>query len=376
MIRSKIISSFKHTFDEDEIKWIKEKIEELLSDETSYLSTGKYCEEFERELSRLLGIKYCFTTNSGTGALELVYQAIGLNENDEVIVPTYTYPSTITPIVRMKAVPVLVDCTSYKDPFISAELVEKSITERTKAVVVVSVGGYYSYEISKIRELCNKYNLYLIEDMAFGLGTKFYGHYAGTIGDISIFSFFTTKPITTGEGGAIITDDNEIAERIKFLKEHMLKAPHYEPVSNWNMSEFQAIIGLAQLKNLDKRLERRSEIARIYKELVLKENIPIRTIDQSNVKPNYIKSFWVCDRLFFDNRRLYEEMKVKGIRLGGFVWEYPCHLQPFIKLIKHRVRKCPIAEWFSRHHFCLPIYPQLTREEIEYVVKILAGCIG
>lgn len=227
-----------------------------------------YVEKFEKEFAAWHGRKYALMTPCCTHAIHLILLALGIKEGDEVIVPDCTWTATAAPVTYQKAIPVFADI-NYDDWCLNLGSVERKITKKTRAIIVVDLFGNMP-RMSELISLTEKYNLYLIEDSAEALGSKFKGIRAGKFGIAGVHSFHRTKTITTGEGGMLLIDDDKIFERAKFLRDHGRsdKIPYYtlEASPKYMPSNLQASLGYAQFQRIDELIEKKREIFYSYKE--------------------------------------------------------------------------------------------------------------
>jgi len=245
-----------------------EKVIDVLK--SGLLVQGKYVEQFENELKKYLGIEHVVLVSSGTAALHLALISLGIKEGDEVIVPAFTYPATANVVELVGAKPVLVDIT-LDDFCINVELIEGAITPKTKAIMPVHEFGQ-SADIDGIMKLAEKHGLFVVEDAACALGTEFNNKKCGTFGHIGCFSLHPRKAITTGEGGVIVTNNLNIAEKLKAYRNHGIqyneKGMDFTYAGfNYRLTEIQAVIGIEQLKILDELIEKRIQIAKMYDDL-------------------------------------------------------------------------------------------------------------
>ena len=234
---------------------------------TNWITVGKFIPLFEKKFAKYVGTKYAQTCSNGTAALHLVMMALGIGKGDEVIVPTLTFVSSANAVAFTGAKPVFVD--SEKDTGnIDVSKVEKKITKKTKAVMAVHLYGHTA-DMAPLKKLCIKHKLTLIEDAAEALGSKYKGKMAGSLGDVATFSFYGNKTITSGEGGMITSNDKELMEKIRMLKDQgKPKGGGYLHTIigyNYRMTNIQAAIGLAQLENINKFIKKKREIAKYYK---------------------------------------------------------------------------------------------------------------
>jgi len=367
------IPPFKYYFPSEAIDFITSKIREILENH-EYLTMGKYCEEFEEKFANYIGVKHAVSVNSGTSALEIIFRAIDV-EGYEVIVPTNTFAATAFAVIRAGGKPVFADCT--EDLTVDPDDVKKRITNKTKAIVTVHIGGLVSPHTHELVELCEDKRIYLVEDCAHAHGSMLDGKKAGTFGIAGAFSFFPTKVMTTGEGGMITTNDDDVANMAKLLRNQgKIKGNMVGVIAyNWRMTEFQAIMGLVQLSLLEEMIEKRTNIARIYNEM-LRDNEVLKPLKiPKGVRHNYYKYI-----MFLPKRRepevLREYLKKNyNISLSGYVYEIPLHKQPPFQKYVGEKDKYPRAEDLCSRHIALPIYPEMTTEEAYYVAESLLSSI-
>jgi len=363
------IPPFKYYFPETSIRWITTKVQELL-ESGDFLTMGKYNEEFEREFSGYIGSKHAVAVSSGTAALEIILRCLDA-EGYEVIIPTNTFAATAYAAIRAGAKPVFADISL--DLNVDPEDVKKRLTPRTKAIIPVHIGGLVSPNIYEILEFAERRNIHLVEDAAHACGSMLDGKRAGSFGVAAGFSFFSTKVMTTGEGGMIVTSVDGIAEEARLLRDqgkikgNLVGALGY----NWRITEFQAIVGLAQLRLLEQIVEKRTRIAKLYDELL--KDIPLLKVLNipDNVRHNYYKYIAFLPK-GKDPEILGKLLKEKyNVRLGGYVYEVPLHRQPIFKEYVDDPDSYPIADDICIRHVSLPIYPQMSEEEVQYVVASL-----
>jgi perosamine synthetase len=367
------IPPVKIIFDEREREKIKEQIDGVLI--SGFLSLGKYGSEFESEYSNYLGVKYGIATNSGTSALEIIFRSLSLRDA-EIIIPTNTFFATPAAVLHSGNKVRFADCDLSL--CVTKESIEKQITSETRAVVVVHIGGIVAPDIVAIKEMCKEKGLFLIEDAAHAQGSSLGGVKAGRFGDAAAFSFFATKVMTCGEGGIIVTNNEGIYDKARAFRDQGKVGKgniHVELGYNWRMSEVSAILGLSQLKKLNEFIKSRRCIAKIYEEKLQSfENITPLKINVDN-KSNYYK--YVCftkDLIRYDLKRILKEKY--GVCLSGEVYELPCHLQPVFGNLGYRQGDFPVAENLCNNHICLPIYPNMPFEEVDYVMTSLGKVLG
>jgi len=328
-------------------------------------SHGNYISEFENSLSDYLNSKYVTTTNSGTSALHLALLALGVKENDEVIIPTSSFIATLNAVLYVGAKPVFIDIE--EDTWgIDTNKLETLITSKTKAIIAVHLYGYSS-NIEEIKKISNKYNIKLVEDNAEAFGATSKTSKLGTVGDIGVFSFFGNKIITTGEGGAICTNDKKIYEQIKILKNHGMhptRKYYHEVVGyNYRMTNVQAAIGLAQLEQIEVFLQRR----KIIKDLYDKELSDITVTQKELLDTKSVN--WLYSMVFKDNiniDKLVQYLKDKGIDSRRIF--VPMNKMPYLKKTDIEY-DFEIATKIYNNGITLPTYYELKDEEIIYICQ-------
>jgi len=332
------------------------------------LSEGNYVSKFEKNFSKFVHSKYSIAVSNGTAALEIAFRTIDIN-NKEVIVPTNTFFATIIAIIKSGGKPILCD-NENNSPDLDVNEIKKKITKNTKAICVVHVGGIISEKISNLIKICKKKKLFLIEDAAHAHGSYLNRNlYAGTIGDIGCFSFYPTKVMTTGEGGMITTNNKKLYSIMSSYK-NFGRGPNPQIInflgSNYKISEFTAILGILELKRINKRINKRKDIVmRYFKNL--KNNKKYDVIVQKRGRSSYYKCII---KTKVQSKIIEKYCKRNGIQLTGKVWNIPIHQQ---KVFKKYINKGSFknAEKFSKYHICPPNYPELTFDDIDYVCSIL-----
>lgn len=361
------IPAQRYDFPDEDVDRVLDQIGSLLRSR-SFLTMGAYCEAFERRFAGHVGTAHALSVNSGTGALEIILRALDV-AGSEVVVPTNTFAATAFAVLHAGATPVFADCG--EDLVLDPADVERRLTPATSAVIVVHIGGLLSPSVHRLAELCGDRGIPLLEDAAHAHGSALDGRRAGALGLAAAFSFFSTKVMTTGEGGMITTDSDEIAVRARLLRDQakVEGLNRHDLVGyNWRMSELQAILGLAQLARLDAFIAERRRVARIYDDAFRDGPIGLRPLHiPPGAETNYYKYVLRCDAdVESVGRRLSAE---HGVRLGGAVYDVPCHEQPvFAGLARDRL---PRSEHLCRHHICPPIYPSLTDDEARFVADSL-----
>ena len=325
-----------------------------------WLTEFKITAEFARMVGDYVGSKHAFILANGTVTLYTALVAVGVGPGDEVIVPDYTMIASPNAVILAGAKPVLVDV----DPVnlcLDLDLTEAAITPRTKAIMLVSINGR-APDMHHALEIARKHNVFLIEDAAQSLGARWQGNHLGTFGAIGSFSFSAPKIITTGQGGALVTDDDNLAEKIRQIRDFGRKQSgvdyHLSIGYNFKFTDLQAVIGIEQMKKLDWRVKRKKEMFALYQEW-LRDVEEIKFLPTSDEVPP-----WFVDILVPDPVGLREHLKQSGIDSRPF---YPAiHSQPAYNLLG----SYPNAEFAARHGIWLPSSSFLTNEQIETICGI------
>jgi len=360
---------------EDEIRSVVEILR------SGWLTTGTKAKQFEEDFAHYVGCRYAVAVNSCTAALHLALDAIGIHEGDEVIVPTMTFTATAEVVLYFKAIPVLVDClpeTFNIDP----ENIERAITSKTKAIIPVHFGGQ-PCDMEAILEIARRHHLHIIEDAAHALPAKYFGKKVGTIGDITCFSFYATKTITTGEGGMATTDNPEWASRMKMMSLHGISHDawkrytkegswYYEvlrPGFKYNLTDIGAAIGIEQLKKCTAFGAARQRIATAYDEAfsdLSEVQTPLCKLDVEHAWHLYVIQLEL-ERLKINRDQFIEALRENGI--GTSVHFIPLHMHPYYRdCFGHRPDDFPTSTNAYRRIVSLPIYPKMTQSNVDQVI--------
>lgn len=343
--------------------------------ETGWISSeGPFVSRFESEFSKAIGCKYSVSVCNGTAALDVAVAALKIGQGDEVIMPTFTIISCASAIYRAGAIPVLVDCDPYTWNM-DVEKIEDLITDRTKAIMAVHIYGL-PVDMNPIIYLANKYNLKIIEDAAQAIGQTYFGRQCGSIGDISTFSFYPNKHITTGEGGMVSTNDSSLAVRSASLKNlcfvNSRRFVHDELGWNYRMTNLQAALGVAQLEHLSDHLICKRKIGLKYLELLS----DIEEIQLPLEKTNYADNlFWIFgillkDKVAINASEFMVRLAEKGIGTRPFF--YPMHRQPvFNNKGMYLNESHPISEKLYERGFYPPSGLSLSDNDVENVVEAI-----
>jgi perosamine synthetase len=343
--------------------------------DTGWISSeGPFIKQFEQEIARYVGRKYAIAVTNGTAALEMAVVALGLKEGDEVIIPNFTIISCAQALVKVGAKPVLVDCEL--DTFnMKIEDVESKITKKTKAIMVVHIYGL-PVDMDPVLEMALKYNLKIIEDAAEMHGQTYKGKKCGSFGNISIFSFYPNKHITTGEGGMALTDDPVLAERCESLRNLCFvlgkRFVHEELGWNLRMTNLQAALGVAQFERIDEFITKKRWIGQMYQELLS----DIQVINLPVPKKEYADNiYWVFPIVLKDAYYQNAEQVMKGLgvhNIGTRPFFYPMHKQPvFNKKGFFLDENLPNSEKLYERGFYIPSGMAITKEQIEEVSRVL-----
>lgn len=334
-------------------------------------SEGPFVKKFEQKMSETVHRKYGIAVSNGTAALEVAVQALGISAGDEVIMPTFTIISCAMAVTKVGGVPVLVDTDSFTWNM-KVDEIESKITPKTKAIMLIHLYGLPA-EVNKILSLAEKYHLKVIEDAAEMHGQTYNGEPCGSFGDISIFSFYPNKHITTGEGGMVVTDNEELAERCRFLRNLCFRKDiryvHDEISDNYRFTNLQAAVGFAQLERLDEFVERKRTMGRYYTERLCEiEGIRL-PVEQTEYADNI---YWVYGivlekEIKADNRMVQKLLAEKGIGSRTFFW---CmHEQPvYCNMGLFKNESYPDAEYLARKGFYIPSGLAITKEQMDKVV--------
>jgi len=347
---------------------------------SKWLTMGGVTQEFEAAFAEYVGARHAFAVSSGTAALHIAHRALGIGEGDEVICPSLTFVATANSILYTGATPVFADITSLDDFNISPNDIGRKISPRTKAITIVHYGGY-PCDMGEIMRIAREHNLCVIEDAAHAPGAEYKGKKCGTIGDIGCFSFFSNKNMTTGEGGMIVTNNDELAEKIKLLRSHGMTsltldrhkghAYSYDVVDlgyNYRIDEVRSAIGLVQLKKLNHNNERRKFVVDSYREKlkgVARLSIPFGA---STGKP----SCHIFPILLNKGERktFMQRFKKQGIQTS--IHYPPIHLFRYYRdRFGYEEGMLPFTEQVGEREVTLPLYPMIREEHVKYITDEL-----
>jgi perosamine synthetase len=361
----------------------REEIDEVLSVMASgWLTTGPVAQRLEKEFASYIGCKYALAVNSATSALQLALDAIGLKPGEEVLVPTYTFTATAAVVTHLGARPVL--CDSMDGGFnIDPEDVRRRVTSKTRAIIPVHIAGQ-ACDLDSLRDIAQRHELQIIEDAAHALPTSYRGSRIGNVSELTAFSFYATKTITTAEGGMITTNNPDYAERLAMMRLHGISGDawkRYAKEGSWyyevldagyksNLPDLLAAVGVAQLAKCDDFWRRRREIATVYQER-------FAGIDELELPPGcgqgdqhswHLYILRIRPEQLSINRNQFIE-KLRSLGIGTSVHFVPLHLHPYYqRTYGYRRGDFPAAEEAFNRCMSLPIFPGMTDREVGRVI--------
>lgn len=337
------------------------------------LASGPKVEEFEKEFATFIGTKFAIATNSGTSALMIALQALGIGRGDEVITVPFSFIATTNAILYTGAEPVFVDI-SEEDFNLAPKLLESALSERTKAVLVVHLYGQPA-NMDPIMEFVRKHGLYLIEDACQAHGAAYMGKRVGSFG-VGAFSFYPTKNMTTGEGGMVTTDDPEVYKKAIILRNHGQTKRYYHEILSYNfrMTDIAAAIGLVQLKKLEKNNQKRKKNAEFFlKKLQGLEGIILPKIFPGREHVWHQFTIRVSQGAKISRDGLAEFLHNNGVSTGIY-YPLPIHLQKSMANGK-KWGEFPVSLRVSREVLSLPVHPKLREEDLNFIVeKVQEAC--
>jgi len=368
----------------------EEEVDEIVDTVRSgWISMGPKTIRFENKFSEYIGVNKSIAVSSWTAAGHLTLEAFGINEGDEVIVPTMTFPATAEIVCYFKAKPVIVD-VDENTLNISLEAIEKAITPKTKAIIPVHYAGQ-PCDLDEIHAIAKKHNIKVLEDAAHSLPAKYKGKTIGTISDVTCFSFYATKTLSTGEGGMICTNDEEIAERVKIMRLHGINRDawkrytesgswYYEVVApgyKYNFTDLQASLGLPQLKKVNAMWNSRKRIAAKYTEALKDLDI----LQLHTIKPDRESSWHLfpvrlyLDRLTKNRAQIINELREKNIGVGVHFMPVHQHLY-YSETFNLSDAEYPVASAAFPRLMSLPIYPGMTDDNVDKVIDVLLDTLN
>lgn len=374
----KMIPYGRQTIEEDDIQAV---VDVLRSD---YLTTGPKIAEFEKMVADYVGAKYAVAISNGTSALHAACFAAGIQPGDEVITTPLTFAASSNCVLYCGGTPVFAD-VDLKTYNIDPEDIRRKITDKTKAIIAVHLAGQ-PCDMDEIHKIAKEHDLLVIEDGAHALGSVYKGKKVGTLSDMTTFSFHPVKPITTGEGGMIVTDNEQFYQKMMLFRSHGITREEnlmtrndgpwfYQQLDlgyNYRITDIQCALGCSQMKKLDRFLARRKQIVARYNEAFADcENIitPYQLPETESGWHLYIVQVKNCDR-----RKVFEALREQGIAVN--VHYIPVYMHPYYQEHGYKDIHCRNAEEVYSHIISLPLYPTLMVEEQEYVIETLKHIIN
>ncbi|MGB9683462.1 MAG: DegT/DnrJ/EryC1/StrS family aminotransferase [Candidatus Bathyarchaeales archaeon] len=352
---------------EEEIKAVVKVLKSRML--TNALGAGPMVKKFEEDFAKFVKAKHALAVNSGTAALHMAVVSAGIRRDDEVILPSFTFVATAETVVLAGAKPVFVDINP-ETYTISPEEIEKAITSKTKAVIAVDLYGAPA-DMKPIREIADRHGLKVIEDAAQAHGAIYNGNPVGAYADITCWSFYASKNMTTGEGGMVTTNDDELAETLRLIRCHGEKQKYMSTIigHNYRMPEIEAAIGLVQLRRLPGFLVRRRENAeRLTAKLCKAENLQL-----SREQPNCRNSWYLYTVRLKGASRAKRDAVVKQLKSKGIgaevYYPWPIHLMPAYR--RFRRLRLTETEKAAEQVFSLPIHPSVSAQQANFIGETL-----
>jgi perosamine synthetase len=343
-------------------------IKEVLN--SGFLSQGEKVKEFEEEFSEYIGTKFAVATNNGTSALHVALASLGIKSGDEVITPAFSFIASANCILMLGATPVFCDIDPKTYNLDPAKL-EERISDRTKAVIAVHLYGQ-PCDMRPILEVAKDHDLFVVEDASQAHGAEYQGKKVGSLGDVGCFSFYSTKNMTTGEGGMITSNDERVAKRARMIRNHgqTKSYTHIMLGYNYRMTDLAAAIGICQLKKLDKFNKRRIKNG----EFLTKEIKKIRGLVTPYIQPNVRHVFHQYTiRITEDFGITRDDLKLRLNKKGidaRIYYPIPIHKQPLYQKLGYRCR-LPVSEKVANEVLSLPVHPALTKEDLKRIVEAI-----
>ena len=332
-------------------------------------SQGQYIDAFEKSVEDFTKAKHAIAVSNGTVAIHLAFLALDIGEGDEVITTNFTYVASTNAILYTGATPVLVDIDS-STLNIDPSKIEARITKKTKAILYTNIYGCPA-DYNALKRIADAHNLFLIEDAAESFGATYDGKMSGVLGDISTFSFFGNKTITTGEGGMVLTPHDHLAKKIRKLKNqgNSETTRYYHDILGYNyrMTNIQAAIGLAQMNKIDEILSLKSNLQRKYEEGLGTK------VSYQNILEGTTSSYWMCTIILKTEKekdKVVKALETNNIETRPFF--FPIDELPFYQ----KVEDCPVSKSVYKRGLNLPSYPALENEKQERIIKIIKANIN
>ena len=374
-VRDTYLAYGKQKIDEDDINSV---VKVLKGD---YLTTGPIVSEFENSVAKYVGTKYAVAVSNGTAALHMACYAAGISEGDEVLVPAITFAASSNCVLYCGGKPVFIDIDP-KSYNIDINKIKEKITNKTKAIIPVDFAGQ-SVDMDSILKIAEEYNLIVIEDAAHALGSEYKGEKVGSKAHMTEFSFHPVKPITTGEGGVVVTNSKELYEKMILFRSHGItrnselmtenQGPwYYEQIDlgyNYRLTDIQSALGLSQIKKLDDFILKRREIVNKYNE-AFKELKEIGTPFENEYSKSGYHIYVLLlnlDKLKCGRKEIFEALQAENI--GVNVHYLPVYLHPYYKKLGYKKGKCPVAEDIYNRMITIPLFPSMSDKDVKDVIK-------
>ncbi len=367
------IPLFDLNFDEREIEAVTETIR------SGWISTGPKCEELEQQFVEMFDVNYAISMSNCTDALHLACTLCEIKPGDEVLCPSLSFAASANCIRYVGATPVFCDIVGPEDINIDPADIERKITSKTKAIVVVHIAGFPA-DMDKIMSIAEKHNLKVIEDACHGPLSEYKGRKLGTIGDIGCFSFFSNKNISTGEGGMMITNNEELAKRARLLRSHGMTTMSYQRAGghatsydvvdlgyNYRMDDIRASIGVVQMNKLQQDLDKRVEVRKWYdNKLKSVQGVIVPFAENEEFVSNYIMPIVLKDSTVEKRDQVRDKLHAVGIQTSV---HYPA-IHRF-SIYKDYKTSLPQTDYVTDNEITLPMYASLTEEDITFIVNSL-----
>ncbi len=381
-VRNDKIYYGKQQIDEDDISAVCDVLR------SSFITQGPNVDKLENDLCKYTGAKYAVCIANGTAALHIACLAAGIQKGDEVITTPITFAASANCVLYCGATPVFADINS-ETYNIDPDSIEKLITEKTKAVIAVDFTGQV-VEVDKIKAICKKHNLIFIQDAAHSIGSEYNGKPVGSLADITTFSFHPVKTITGGEGGAMLTNDKNLYQKLALLRTHgIVKDPkfmqnesdglwYYEQIDlgfNYRLTDFQAALISSQLTKLDKFAKRRKEIVQIYNQAFAKvpEIIVQKEIEQSNSCRHLYIVRLDLQKLSCTRKEFFDALAEENVQPQ--VHYIPIYYFPYYQQMGYKKGICPNAEKLYEEIISIPLYPALTDNDVQDVITAVTKVV-
>ena len=374
-VRDTYLAYGKQKIDEDDINSV---VKVLKGD---YLTTGPIVSEFENSVAKYVGTKYAVAVSNGTAALHMACYAAGISEGDEVLVPAITFAASSNCVLYCGGKPVFIDIDP-KSYNIDINKIKEKITSKTKAIIPVDFAGQ-SVDMDLILKIAEEYNLIVIEDAAHALGSEYKSEKVGSKAHMTEFSFHPVKPITTGEGGVVVTNSKELYEKMILFRSHGItrnselmtenQGPwYYEQIDlgyNYRLTDIKSALGLSQIKKLDDFILKRREIVNKYNEAFKELEEIVTPFENEYSKSGYHIYVLLLnlDKLKCGRKEIFEALQAENI--GVNVHYLPVYLHPYYKKLGYKKGQCPVAEDIYNRMITIPLFPSMTNKDVKDVIK-------